>query len=321
MRASSARSGPIANGISVDDDQEEQHADAGAAADPDREPHVAQEEGGERGHGRAPLARRSVTSPLAGRRREASRGSRTRAAPARLRLPTLPHKGEVHRAARLMATPLIPRPPAAARFGRSSPIGPCAAATIRPPPARWSRISSASRSCAVAVERRGRLVEQPDRPLDGEQPGDRQPPPLAGREVGGRQVGQRRRGRPPPAPPPRRARRRRDSASRSRGFRRPRAMASARPGGRDSGPARAGSARGRRPSSSSRPPAARTRPAIMRSSEDLPAPLRPVTTSASPPATENPSPAKTSRPPRTQARSVARKPHQAAADAVAAWPP
>ena len=33
-----------------------------------------------------------------------------------------------------------------------------------------------------------------------------------------------------------------------------------------------------------RPPASRTSPAIMRSSDDLPAPLRPVTSSASPPS-------------------------------------
>ena len=38
---SSVRSGPIANGVSTVDDEEEQHADAGAAADPDGELHVA----------------------------------------------------------------------------------------------------------------------------------------------------------------------------------------------------------------------------------------------------------------------------------------
>ena len=41
------------------------------------------------------------------------------------------------------------------------------------------------------VERRGRLVEQPDRPLDRDQPRDRQPPPLPGRQIGRRQVGER----------------------------------------------------------------------------------------------------------------------------------
>ena len=42
------------------------------------------------------------------------------------------------------------------------------------------------------VERRGRLVEQPDRALHGDQPGERQPPPLAGRQIGRRQFRQRR---------------------------------------------------------------------------------------------------------------------------------
>ena len=41
------------------------------------------------------------------------------------------------------------------------------------------------------VERGGRLVKKPERALDREQPGDRQPPPLAGGKVGGRQFGQR----------------------------------------------------------------------------------------------------------------------------------
>ena len=42
------------------------------------------------------------------------------------------------------------------------------------------------------VERRGRLVQQPDRPLHRDQPRDRQPPPLPGRQIGRRQVGERR---------------------------------------------------------------------------------------------------------------------------------
>ncbi len=41
------------------------------------------------------------------------------------------------------------------------------------------------------VERARRLVEQPDRPLDREQPRDRQPPALAGRQIGGGQIGER----------------------------------------------------------------------------------------------------------------------------------
>jgi hypothetical protein len=41
------------------------------------------------------------------------------------------------------------------------------------------------------VERRGRLVKEPDRALDREQAGDRKTSPLASRKIGGRQVGQR----------------------------------------------------------------------------------------------------------------------------------
>ena len=41
------------------------------------------------------------------------------------------------------------------------------------------------------VERRGRLVQQPQRPRDGDQPGNRQPPPLPGRQIGCRQIGER----------------------------------------------------------------------------------------------------------------------------------
>src|SRR5262249_6572461 len=59
-----------------------------------------------------------------------------------------------------------------------------------------------------------------------------------------------------------------------------------------------------RPSSSSRPCCGRTRPATRRSSEDLPTPLGPVTSRASPGPTVKLKPRKTSRPPLTQARSV-----------------
>ena len=175
-----------------------------------------------------------------------------------------------------------------------------------PPPARCCRIRPASVRLGVAVERRGRLVEQPDRPRHGDQARDRQPPPLAGRQVG-RPAGRRgRRGRPRPAP----ARPARVAAEiarpRRRGFRRPSAMASGRPGGRGSAPAPAMVRSGSPPASASRPPAIRTRPAIMRSSDDLPAPLRPVTSSASPAGDrEIRAPENTSRPPRTQARSLA----------------
>src|SRR6266478_2156148 len=38
------------------------------------------------------------------------------------------------------------------------------------------------------VERTGRFVQQPDRPPHREQPGDREPPPLSGRQIGRRQM-------------------------------------------------------------------------------------------------------------------------------------
>ena len=67
-------------------------------------------------------------------------------------------------------------------------------------------MSSASRVLRRRIERRRRLVEQPDRPRHRDQPGDRQPPPLSGRQISGRQVGERRQGRPRPAPARRRCR-------------------------------------------------------------------------------------------------------------------
>src|ERR1700761_6211904 len=50
------------------------------------------------------------------------------------------------------------------------------------------------------------------------------------------------------------------------------------------------------------PAATRTRPTMVRSSDDFPAPLRPVTAKTSPEATAKLTPANTSRPPRWQAR-------------------
>src|SRR5262245_57101200 len=59
------------------------------------------------------------------------------------------------------------------------------------------------------------------------------------------------------------------------------------------------------PARVSSPAAGCTSPAIRRNNEDLPAPLGPVTTSASPAPTAKPRPEKTCRPPRMQARSDA----------------
>ncbi len=62
------------------------------------------------------------------------------------------------------------------------------AAIIRPPRARWSRIRPANRPCPDASSAEGRLVQQPDRPPHRQQPGDREPPPLARRQKRGRQM-------------------------------------------------------------------------------------------------------------------------------------
>ena len=171
------------------DDQKEQHADAGAAADPHRELEVAHEKGGEGAH-----------------------ACRSRAA---------------------------------IRCARSSPIGPWAAATINAAAGEVAAHQSGERVLRRAVERRGRLVEQPDRPLHRDEPRDRQPPPLAGGQIAGGQLAPRRRARPRPA-----RRRPRAAAEIVRPeveiFLRPSARASARPGGRDSGPVRPASVRGRR---------------------------------------------------------------------------
>src|SRR5439155_18169618 len=57
------------------------------------------------------------------------------------------------------------------------------------------------------------------------------------------------------------------------------------------------------PSSFSRPCCGRSKPATRRSRDDLPEPLGPVTSSASPAQTVKPTPLKTCRPPLTQVRS------------------
>ena len=97
------------------------------------------------------------------------------------------------------------------------------------------------------VERRGRLVQQPDRPPHRQQAGDRQPPPLAGRQIRRRQM--RGMAEPDRGEALRRCRRprRRENPARTTGFPARSAPVSARRDGRDSGPVRAGSVRPRRP--------------------------------------------------------------------------
>ena len=128
------------------------------------------------------------------------------------------------------------------------------------------------------VERIGRLVQQPDRAPDREQPGDREPPALAGRQIRGRQVG----GMVEP-----------DSGKalleavtgvrwlaaekippEGEIFRSRSKQASARRGGRDNAPVPAMSVRFRRPRAPIEPPAIANSPAIIRNSEVLPDPLR-----------------------------------------------
>ena len=128
----------------------------------------------------------------------------------------------------------------------------------------------------------------------------------AGRRTDRRQAGSRCCRARRPRAPPRSRRRRRDSAPRSRGSRRPSVTASERPGGRDSAPARRAWRRRRRSQGRAARPSIRTRPATSRSSDDLPAPFGPLTSRASPAPNAKLRPANTLRPPRTQARSVAR---------------
>ena len=154
-----------------------------------------------RGRGRS---RTASASPRSGRtaRRSARRRRRARRAACRARTG--------RRARSCGALPTAAPSRRRARSGHGSPR------RSVPPPARCARIRPASIACAGGVERRGRLVEQPDRPRHRDQPGERQPPPLPGRQVGRRQVGRARRARPRRAPLASAGRRRRDSAPRRR---------------------------------------------------------------------------------------------------------
>ena len=93
---------------------------------------------------------------------------------------------------------------------RSSPIGPCVAATIRPPRPRCSRMRSASTVCEAASSAVAGSSSSQSGPRRDQEPRDRDPPPLPGREIAAGQVGgvgRARRGRAPrPASPIRRPR-------------------------------------------------------------------------------------------------------------------
>ena len=59
------------------------------------------------------------------------------------------------------------------------------------PPPNKMRCHQAEKSfLGCSIERRGGLVEQPDRSRHGEDSGKRQPPPLSRREIAGGQVGE-----------------------------------------------------------------------------------------------------------------------------------
>ncbi len=188
MRLSSARSGPIANGISDHDRHEEQHADQRAAADAQGDLDVAHEQGRERVHAGAlqfQFARIVETE-------RQMRGGDDNAAAREMRA----HQLEQHRLCR-------------------------------------------------GIERRGRLVEQPERPLHRDQARDREPSSLTGGEIGRRQLGQR--FEPDRGERVRRlSRRRRARRSRTQDFPQPSARISARRCGRDNAPVRRGCVRHRR---------------------------------------------------------------------------
>ena len=223
--------------------------------------------------------------------------------------PPPPPRGEGDRTRRvarsaapaMRSAALHPAPPNRNSFAPSNPIGPCVAARIMPPPARWLRMSTREHRLRRRIERRGRLVQQPERAIHRDQPRDRQPPPLAGGKIGGGKVAM------PPSPTPSSAGDRGVAAEIARPER------SFRDGERqlervlvaqivrllaEGGVAVAAF-------KSSRPAASRTRPATSRSSEDLPAPFGPLTSRASPAPTAKLRPENTCRPPRTQARSEA----------------
>ena len=164
---------------------------------------------------------------------------------------------------------------------RQRPSGACVAATTRPPSAQMRPHQPGERLLRGGVERGGRLVEEPEGAARDEQAGERQPPALAGREIGD---GRSRRVREPDRLE-RLAGRRGRVAEKVAGEgevlgRRQRRSSGRRDGRRDGAPRRA--CRSPMPSARTVPRPARSRPARIASRLDLPAPLRPVTTSASP---------------------------------------
>ncbi len=164
---------------------------------------------------------------------------------------------------------------------RARPSGAWVVATTMPPP-RAMRLDQAAQASPARPDRAPRSARREARAAAAPRAAAPAPRAGAGRPTDRRPaVGARGRGRRPRGPRAETAPDRRGNRGRRRGFRRPSGRLSARRDGRRSGGIRA-SVRSPAPSSRIAPAAGRRRPARISSSEDLPAPLRPSTTSASP---------------------------------------
>ena len=213
--------------------------------------------------------------------------------------------------------------PSASSRASSRPSGSWVAATIMPPSARCSVISRASRSREARVERAGRLVEQPQRPEGDQQARERDAALLARRRAW--RLASARDGRARPAPAPRAGSRLRRSGSPPRNCAQNSEIFAR--GERRLQPVGMGEImkqrRGLLPllgpvDLDAAAPGAAKGPARARKSVDLPAPLRPVTISASPRASEKPRPDSTRRPPRATASASTRSRRAEAAFGVRA---
>ncbi len=166
--------------------------------------------------------------------------------------------------------------------GASIPSGVWVAAMMMPPPARWSRITAANRSCpAVSSAEVGSSSSQTGRRTTSRRAIDSRRRWPADRYAAGRCVGVAEADGAEALAGVVRLRRR-ENRARTSGFRARSAPASARRDGRDSGLAPASVSSARRPPARPIRRPARSRPAISRSSEVLPEPLGPTTASASP---------------------------------------
>ena len=193
-------------------------------------------------------------------------------------------RGEVTRAASRIARASWRRRDAIP-CASTRPSGAWVAATIKPPPARWSAMASASVSCeptssAVAGSSRihtGRRRDEKSRQGDAAF--------LPGRKIADRKIANARQAPLFPAPPlgdSAASDALRASAPRIRDFPMRSAPLSARRHGRRNAPVRPAARRPRRRTSTISPARSGSNPASARRSVDLPAPLRPSTSKASP---------------------------------------